>query len=328
MKTLIISNYGVKVKVEKGLLLVKSENSKTHVSMTDVEQIIVVTGGVSLTSKAVRSMIEHGIDLVFLDSRGKPIGRVYPPYINRTVNTRRCQYLAYTDSKGLKVAKAIVEAKIRNQAGLLRRYSRGCGDQLLRELSRDILKYTLEIPRITGGLEECKSKLLNLEAKAARLYWAGVSRLVPGDLKFEYRDQDGLDYFNIMLNYGYGILYSEAWKALVLAGLDPYAGYLHSDKSGKPTLAFDYVEMFRCSLVDHTLLQMVRRGWRPQVENGFLIAKSRSEIVKRIVEAMDRRVYVSDKPLKLSQAIKRWAFNLASYVRGETRRYMGFVERW
>jgi len=328
MKTLIISNYGVKVAIEKGVLKVVNGKEKLSVNLVDLEQIIVATSGVSITSKAVRAIIEHGVDLVFLNHRGEPIGRVYPPFINRTVNTRRKQYLAYFMGKGVEIAKAIAEAKIRNQAGLLKRYSRILGDTELRRMSKEILSYTSELENIEGGLEEVRAKIVSVEAKAARIYWPMVAKLVPENLGFQVRDQDGYDPFNIALNYGYGILYSEAWKALVLAGLDPYAGFLHVDRSGKPTLAFDFVEMFRCSIVDFVLLKMVRKGWVPNVEYGILDYRSRAEIARNIIEGFGRKVRVQGEPLTLKQAIKRTAFNLAAYIRDDTPAFQGFVEDW
>lgn len=329
MRSLIIAGYGVKVGYRKGMLVVEGNGSKNTISLVDLEQVIIVTGGVSITSRAVRAMIEHGVDLVFLGPRGIPLGRVYPPFINRTVNTRRQQYIAYNNSVGVEVAKAIAEAKIRNQAGLLRRFARGIGDYELRELSYRVQGYIDELRRVEAArVDEVRKIIVTIEAKAARVYWAGVAKLVPGDMGFEFRNQDGVDLFNIMLNYGYGIIYGECWRALVLAGLDPYAGYLHTDRSGKPTLAFDYIEMFRCSTVDYPLLLMVRRGWRPQVENGLLIAKSRGEIAKRVISNLDRKVRVKGELLTLGQALKRWAFKLASYIRGDTREYKGFIEDW
>ena len=55
---------------------------------------------------------------------------------------------------------------------------------------------------------------------------------------------------NALLNYGYGILYSQVWSALTLAGLEPFAGFLHVDRPGKPSLVLDFIEEFRQPIVD------------------------------------------------------------------------------
>ena len=130
------------------------------------------------------------------------------------------------------------------------------------------------------------------------------------------------------LNYGYGILYSECWKALVLAGLDPYAGYMHVDRSGKPVLVFDFIEQYRF-IVDYTLLKLFRRGWRPELVNGFIEYGSRAKIASQVIEFMEKnktRRY-GEQPLTLRQALKKNAFQLAGFLRGE-QVFKGFVWEW
>ncbi|MER3513307.1 MAG: CRISPR-associated endonuclease Cas1, partial [Chloroflexota bacterium] len=61
-------------------------------------------------------------------------------------------------------------------------------------------------------------------------------------------------------NYGYGILYGQVERALVLAGLDPYAGFIHVDRPGKPSLVLDLIEEFRQAVVDRTVLGLVNKG--------------------------------------------------------------------
>jgi len=98
----------------------------------------------------------------------------------------------------------------------------------------------------------------------------------------------------------------------VLAGLDPYAGFLHVDRSGKPVLAFDFVEMFRFA-ADLSLLYLLKKGWRPRIQGGLLDYES----CRKIVEA----------PITLRQAMKKAALALASYLRGDGV-FEGFVYRW
>lgn len=140
--------------------------------------------------------------------------------------------------------------------------------------------------------------------------------------------RDSGDLVNISLNYAYGVLYGECWKALVLAGLDPYAGFLHVDRSGKPVLAFDYVEMFRF-IADAALLAMFRRGWRPNVSSGLLDYESRRRIVESLLRFMEesKGVYVDETPVSLRQMLKKVALALASYLRGEGV-FEGYVHRW
>ncbi len=328
MKQVIVAGYGVKIRFRNGVFRIESKESVEELNPIDIEQVLIVSSGVSLSSKVVRKMIEYGIDLVFLDSRGLPIGRVYPVYINKTVDTRRAQYLAYYSGASIDIVKEIVYAKISNQAGLVKRYYYYTRDKLLRKDYEKLIDIRERVVDVNGDLNEVREVLRQLEAEAARIYWGSYASLVPRELGFEGRDQDSVDPVNMALNYGYGILYSECWKSLVLAGLDPYAGYLHVDRSGKPTLVFDYIEQFRF-IVDYSILQLLRRKWKPMVNNGLLDYESRSRIIKAVNNFMDNQVSraCTGNPLTIRQVLKRKAFELASTLRGEMI-YKGFIWEW
>lgn len=328
VKQIIISDYGVKIRYRNGVFIIESRNNREEINPIEIEQVIIATSGVWLSSKVVRKMIEYGIDLVFLDQRGYPLGRLYPPYINKTVYTRREQYLSHNDPRATYIVKEIVYAKIANQAGLLKRYYHITRISLLRDSYREIKAILEKIYSVEGVLEDIRDKLRQYEARAAQIYWSTYAELLPRDLGFESRDQDREDPVNISLNYGYGILYSECWKALVLAGLDPYAGYMHVDRSGKPVLVYDFIEQFRF-IVDYVLVKLFRRGWKPVILNGFIEYGSRSKIILAINNFLDKTMTrrYGEKPLSLRQAIKKNAFQLASFLRNEAI-YRGFIWEW
>lgn len=325
MRELVIAGYGVSVRARRGLLLITSREGRREVSPADLDAVIVATGGVSISSKAVRLLMSHGVDLVFLDSRGRPLGRVYPPFINRTVATRRAQYAAYNTWRRWEVVAALVEAKLRNQANLLRYYAKSRGLRELRDCAAEVLDALEGLPAALGNARA----VLNVEARAARAYWSGVAFLLPAELGFDGRDPDSPDPMNVCLNYAYALLYSQCWRALTLAGLDPYAGFLHADRSGKESLVYDYSDQFKPPAVDRLLIRAFSSGWRPGVERGLLTPGSRGELVKMFLEWLGRRVRPSTgQPCTLRQAVRRWAFRLAAFLRGDERAYRGFVEPW
>lgn len=328
MKTLTITGYGVRLRYRKGLIVVESKNSSQEIPVFDIDQVIIATSGVWFSSKLIRKLIEQGVDVVILDSRGLPSGRVYPPYVNRTVETRRMQYLAYSDWRGVHVVKEVVCSKLANQAGLLRRYYYYTRIQDLRDASSSISELAVKARDLEGDIRSVSERARLMEAEGARVYWASYAILLPRELGFNGRDQDSDDPVNASLNYAYGILYSECWRAIVLAGLDPYAGFLHVDRSGKPVLVFDFVESFRF-IADAVLLNMFRRGWRPVINNGLLDYESRARIIESMNKYLDEtRVSIGDEALvTLRQAIKKTAYKLASFLRGETS-FEGFVHRW
>jgi CRISPR-associated protein Cas1 len=328
MKTLLLAGYGVRLRFRRGLLIVESKGEKREVPLVDLEQVVVATSGVWLSSKVVRKLVEHGVDLVFLDSRGMPVGRVYPPFINKTVETRRAQYASYGTSRALHVVREIVYGKIYNQASVLRRYYYNTRMEELREAYERILELANKARHLEASFEEARERLRLIEAEAARTYWPSYALLLPRDLGFQGRDQDAGDPVNTVLNYSYGVLYAESWRALVLAGLDPYAGYLHVDRSGRPVLAFDFVEMFRFA-ADLVALNLFRRGWRPKVESGLLDYESRRRVVEALNDYLENTkvTYIDEAPLSIRQAMKKAAYALASYLRGDGT-FEAFTYRW
>ena len=330
MKTMIISGYGVKIGVEKGILVVKDKNSVEKISIGDLDQVIIATSGVSITSKAIRVLLRHGVDVVFLDSRGLPAGRLWLPYLTKTTLTRRAQYEAYVNGFGLTIAKAIVQAKLMNQAGLLRRLARNTEDSGLREESYRVESYLSRIEEVNGSLIEARDKLREVEAHAARVYWSCLATILPRDIGFNGRDYESSDAFNISLNYLYAVAYTEAWRELVLAGLDPFAGYLHVDRSGRPSLVYDYIEMFRASLVDYMLIKLyTNTTWRPRISDGLLDHESRARLLKEFYLNLERKVKPRKKnqSMTLRQALRHYAYRLADSLR-ELQPYEGFIEKW
>jgi Uncharacterized protein predicted to be involved in DNA repair len=158
--------------------------------------------------------------------------------------------------------------------------------------------------------------IMSVEAQAANKYWDAIAVFLPQNLGFHGRNPDSVDSMNVALNYGYGILYSAAEKYLLMAGLDPYLGVLHSLKSGKPSLVFDFVEPFRPIAVDKPLVMGID-GLGIKLINGLLDYDSRRVIAKLVLNNLDRE-YVSQRTRRkapLIEHIKHEAWYLASIIR-------------
>jgi CRISPR-associated protein Cas1 len=325
MKTLILKEYGTTLRTRRGLLVVENKNRRQELSPGDIDQVLILSGGVSVTSRAVRLLISHGVDIVFLDQRGYPVGRIYPPFINKTVQTRRAQYEAYNSQKRWDIVYSFLYAKIKNQAGLLRYFAKSREEPRLREGALEIEMQLDKLPSALGDPQ----RVINFEAQVARIYWGYVVELVPSDVHFDGRDPEALDPFNVSLNYLYAVLYSDCWKSLVLAGLDPYAGFLHADRSGKESLVYDYSEMFKQVAVDRLLIKMFFSGWRPDIDNGLLSRSSRSALLQGYKDSIEARARTSEgEAATLEQFLKTYAVRLASFVRGDVPSYRGFIAQW
>ncbi len=317
MRMLFINGYGIKVGVKESSLNIRNHKEEKQIPLSEIDAVVISTSGVSITSSAVRLLSRVGIEVVFLSPRGDPVAIIYSSNPTRTVDTKRAQYMAYNSSLSIKVAAEIIRSKAANQAWVLNELFIRTKKLVLREAHDNICNLVRKVDEIAESKDMIKfrEKLMNVEALIAREYWGAIARVLPKEIGFDGRDKDSPDPLNSSLNYGYGILYSLAWRALVLAGLDPYAGFLHVDRSGKPVLVFDYVECWRAPLVDWPIVREILKGWRPSSVEGRLDLKSRERIIKAIKDALGKACRSSYRPMRCEDAIKGYAIRFASALR-------------
>lgn len=174
-----------------------------------------------------------------------------------------------------------------------------------------------------------RQAVLTLEAGAAKRYWEAARALLLPELGWERRETRGAtDAVNVCLNYGYGILYGEMERALLLAGLDPYAGFLHVDRAGKPSLALDLIEEFRQAVVDRTIFGLLNRGVQPAIEEGRLSEPARRQLAEKVLERLDGRESHEGRQHTLRTIIQLQARALAAFVRRDRPAYTPFKARW
>lgn len=339
---LIIDEFGSFVAKHQGRLRVTCQGEKRQEApIMHLETVLVTGKGVSLSSDVVAACAEEGIPIHFLDSRGHPIGSFYSAGLAATIATRRAQLTARDDGRGLAVALAIAEGKIRNQVNLLKYMSKNRKEKepdcfaAVRLLADAVQDHLAELDRLRleplyTTIDGCRGQLLSIEGRAASKYWQAIGKLLLVEAGWPGRvTQGATDSLNSALNYGYGILYSQVERALVLAGLDAYAGFLHTDRPGKPSLVFDMVEEFRQTVVDRTVMAIFNRGTAIDMdERGKLTAPARRGLAEKILARLEAAEPYAEKRHPLRQIIQLQARHLAVYLRGERDRYEAFVSAW
>ena len=339
---LIIDEFGSFVAKHQGRLRVTCQGEKRlDAPLMHLETVLVTGKGVSLSSDVVAACAEEGIPIHFLDSRGHPVGSFYSAGLAATVATRRAQLTALGDRRSLAVALAIAEGKIRNQVNLLKYMSKNRREkepatfEAVRLLSDEVQDHLAELDRLRieplyQCIDDCRGQLLSIEGRAASKYWRGVGHLLLAEVGWPGRvTQGATDPFNSALNYGYGILYSQVERALVLAGLDPYAGFLHTDRPGKPSLVFDMVEEFRQSVVDRTVMAIFNRGTAVELdERGRLTEVARRGLAEKVLARLEAAELYEEKRHPLRQILQHQARHLAAFLRGERPVYVAFVSTW
>jgi len=299
-----------------------------------LRRLVIVGRGVSLSSDVVEKCIEHGVQIDFLQWNGQPIAKVTSPQLTGTVATRRAQLKAYDSPLALAFACAIVRGKVRNQANTLKYFAkarRQTDRALYDELharANEMLELLDALPAAADGhIDDARPALMNIEGRAGALYWAGVQAILP-EGTFEGREHRGAtDMVNSMLNYGYGILYTHVWGAATIAGLDPFAGFLHVDRPGKPSLVLDLVEEFRSAVVDRPILGMVSRGTVVRMHGGLISPDDRGKVAAKVLDRLDDTDYYEGKQHKYRTIIQQQARRAASFFRGEGT-YEAHIARW
>lgn len=336
---LIVEGKGSFIGKHQGRVRVtREQKTVSEVPLIHLQHIVVMDRGVSISSDVVQTCSEEGIPIHFLDNRGNTLASLYSAGLTGTVLTRRAQLLAYENVTGIAVPKACIRGKLENQANLLRymaKYRKEIDPALYEELmlvALEMRDYLHELEMLQGEkIEQIREQMLSVEGRAAQRYWAMIARIIPADLAWPGRETRGAtDLFNSALNYGYGILYSQIEQVVVLAGLDPYAGFLHADRPGKPSLVLDLIEEFRQTVVDRTIIGMVNKHMplKQQEADGLLDEPTRHKIVEKIHERLESSEMYEKKRQALRLIMQQQARHLAMFLRGERESYEPLITGW
>jgi len=290
---LVLNTPGAYLSKSGDCFQVKVGDEKKQISVHKVQSILVTTGA-AFSSDAIELAMNYNIDVVFLDRFGNPYGRVWQSKLGSTTKIRRRQLEISETEEGLRLVTGWIERKIENQIQFLedlKRHRESKAEKI--ETYLKSLRVAKEkVMEVSGTLEEKRGNLMGIEGGAGRSYFAALGYLIPKAWRFDGRSKrPAKDGFNAVLNYSYGILYSIVEKACILAGLDPYIGFLHTDNYNKKSLVFDLIEPFRI-LGEKTTFYLfskreVKREHFDQIKNGVTLNQ---EGKKLLISAFNQRM--------------------------------------
>ena len=333
---LILSGFGLFLsKKSERLLVRKGKHVIYQFPFFRLHEVVVGSKGITLSSDLLEDLCLRGIRLSFLDYLGKPYAMVTSPMLTATVQARREQILAFTDKRGVEFSKAIVSGKVKNQERLLRyfgKYLKKEAEERFAEIesaASQLRALWEKVPDIdAASINEARGTLMGIEGTAGRIYWQGVKEIIGHKVEFFGREHRGAtDSVNSLLNYGYGILYSQVWGAVINAGLEPFAGFLHVDRPGKPSLVLDLVEEFRHPVVDRSVIAYVNLGIAIGMKDGLLDSETRKNIGDKVMERLLTTESYQGKQYQIRSIIQMQARRLASFLRGEGK-YKPFSFKW
>ena len=266
---LIIQSQRARVgKSGETLVVSEADKQETVVRLIDISDVAIF-GSVSITTPALSALFDREIPVSY-HSMGGWFRGISHGIGHKNVEIRTAQYRAsFNEKEKLLFSKELVAAKIFNQRTMVRRNYKGAKhnrDHILEELAK-LRRSANKAPNI--------SVLLGIEGKAAAIYFGSFSKMLDApskqetllDLssedtfKFQHRNRrPPTDPINAMLSFGYAILTRQLSVALGAVGLDPFRGFFHAPRYGRPSLALDIMEPFRPIIVDSIVLRTVNSG--------------------------------------------------------------------
>ena len=236
-------------------------------------------------------MCDRNIPVCYLSYGGWFVGMTAGP-AHKNIELRICQHKRYHEKNAsLHIAREIVHGKIRNCATMLRRNHKSSPGQALAELE-GLAKRAKRVRRYDS--------LLGLEGLAARAYFANFSGMIrDDDSGFDFTGRNRRppkDPINAMLSFLYSMLVREAVTTITRVGLDPYLGYLHVPKYGRPALALDMIEEFRPIVADSVCITMANTNQITDADfqktpfGTNLVAAGRRKVIAAFGNRMDSTV--------------------------------------
>jgi CRISPR-associated protein Cas1 len=262
MPTLYVVEQGARLEKEyRRLLVTKHDEVLLRVPLRHVTQVVLV-GHVGFTTPALHALLRGQVPVLLVRRTGALVGRLLPP-TPRNLPLRRAQYRRNDEAHfTLDVARAIVRGKLHNQRVLaLRVLRRRPGAD---RAPLDALRAAEAQVEDAEGVEV----LRGVEGAGARAYFACYRQAFDAAWGFERRTRrPPKDPVNALLSLGYTLLGHALMTALEAAGLDPYLGFFHVEKYGRPALALDLVEEFRAPFVDSLVMRLI--NWRMLQREDF-----------------------------------------------------------
>lgn len=257
LRTLFVHTPGTRLGLQGDAVIAKREGAPTKRLPLNAIDSLVVLSGVDISTQLMARCADDGRTVTLLSGFGKPRAVVLGAEAGRG-SLRVAQYRAHLDAeRRLHIARDIVEGKITQMAWCLRQWARSSGAEAtaaLRERAGEVERAIEALP-----IASTREALLGMEGSATRLYFSGLNYALrrvqwPGRAR-----RPPTDPVNAALSFFYALARSAVHGGLHAAGLDPYAGFLHGDRSDQPSLCLDLLEEFRPT-VDFLTVKLFNLG--------------------------------------------------------------------
>ncbi|NJN64975.1 MAG: CRISPR-associated endonuclease Cas1 [Acidobacteria bacterium] len=329
---LYVQEQGAKVGKSGEALIVRNREGVevAKVPLKDVSELV-LCGNVQISSQTVHLLCEAGVPIVYV-SGGHWFYGITTGVTLRNAYDRAAQFAAAADPmRCVDIAREFVMAKGANQRTLLRRNGEHVDDVVLQ------MSHLIRRAESADTLDE----LLGVEGNLAKLYFGAFSTMLrprSATFAFDFESRNRRppkDPVNTLLSFAYAMLVKDCTVALLAAGLDPFWGFFHQPRHGRPALALDLMEEFRPLIADSAVLTAINTG---AVDGrNFVVGDSgcalhpagRKKFIQTYASRMDQLVTHPkfDYRCTWRQILRLQARILARHLRGEIECYEGMTTR-
>lgn len=238
----------------------KEDQVVGRVPLLNLDEVISF-GYRGMSPALMNACMQRKIMVSFMSPTGKFLARLQGG-VQGNVFLREEQYLSFQDNDfKMQIAKNCILGKLFNSRSVIERIRRD------HQLSVDNEK----LSEASGRLKICIRKLIDVnqpeelravESEGARVYYSVFNNLILGFEEFRFNGRSRrppMDPVNAMLSFAYSLLAGLVTGGLESAGLDPYIGCLHVERSGRPAMSLDLMEELRPILADRFVLSLINR---------------------------------------------------------------------
>jgi CRISPR-associated protein Cas1 len=233
------------IEINKKILKIIKTNKEVNVKIDEIDRLIVV-GKPHFSQEIYYTLLNKGINIEFYDYFFHPKGILYSNKYqeDKTLFVNAQGVFATNLEARLKLANLFIESKIKNYISLLKRRNIDIPSQM-------IINSPLQINQF--------DKLMGIEGIAAKAYFRELASIVEPFI-FERRiARPAPDPINLMLSFGYSLIYNRYGQSLLSAGLNPKIGFFHVGRGSHWALASDLMEDLRF-VVDRLVIKLVKQN--------------------------------------------------------------------
>ncbi len=331
MGTVYISTDGAFIgKTDERLRVRAHKETLLDVPLIKVDGVVAL-GRATVSPDALKELLERHIPLSFMTRTGRFLGRLEPE-LNKNIFVRAAQWKAAGETpRSIHIVRSFIRGKLKNYRTALMRARR----EGIAPIEPGITRLEQAIAPINRT--QTIDSLRGLEGAGSAAYFTHFTHLIRNkNFTFTTRNRrPPTAPINALLSFGYALLLHDIQGAINIVGFDPYLGYLHTQRYGRPSLALDLMEEFRPLVVDAMVLAAInRKALTPKdfenepVSHAVSLTDAGRHTFLRLYEQKKQSKFkhpVMGRQCTYQEAFEIQARLLAKYLMSETEQYPPLV---